>query len=89
MIVFKYKVLLTINYIFLQAFFYYMNSKQIFILIILLPFFVNGQFNDKKIYEIKKIEDAPIIDGNMNDNIWTELNIARDFTQISPNNGFS
>ena len=89
MIVFKYKVLLTINYIFLQAILHYMNSKQIFILIIFLPFFVNGQFNDKKSYEIKKIEDAPIIDGNMNDNIWTELNIARDFTQISPNNGSS
>ena len=53
-----------------------MNSKQIFILIILLPFFVNGQFNDKKTYEIKKIVDAPIIDGNMNDNIWTDLNIS-------------
>ena len=89
MIVFNYKVLLTINYIFLQAFLHYMSSKQILILIILLPFFVNGQFNDKKTYEIKKIEDAPIIDGNMNDKIWTELNIARDFTQISPNNGFS
>jgi hypothetical protein len=38
-------------------------------------------------YEIVRIQDAPKIDGILNDISWKDLNIANDFTQISPNNG--
>ena len=56
-------------------------------LIILLPLISSGQFNQKKIYNIKKIDKSPKIDGRLNDDVWQDLTKATGFTQISPRNG--
>ena len=64
-----------------------MRIKNIFLLFTLLPLLTFGQFSDKKVYSIKKIQNPPKIDGELNDRVWTNLNIANNFSQISPNNG--
>ena len=64
-----------------------MNIRQFLALLILFPLLTFGQFNNKKSYTISKCLIAPKIDGVLNDNSWEDLEIANDFTQISPNNG--
>ena len=56
-------------------------------LIILLPLISSGQFNQKKTYNIKKIDKTLKIDGRLNDDVWQDLTKATGFTQISPRNG--
>ena len=53
----------------------------------MLPLFVFGQFNDKKIYKIVKTDNPPKIDGTLADNAWKKVEVANNFSQISPNNG--
>ena len=38
-------------------------------------------------YNIEKVQLPPKIDGDLSDRVWSNLNIAKDFSQISPNNG--
>ncbi|MDC0204509.1 carbohydrate binding family 9 domain-containing protein [Flavobacteriales bacterium] len=64
-----------------------MRIKNIFLLFTLLPLLTFGQFSDKKVYNIKKVQNPPKIDGNLSDRVWTKINIANNFSQISPNNG--
>ncbi|MAW21012.1 MAG: hypothetical protein CMD16_01280 [Flavobacteriales bacterium] len=64
-----------------------MKIKNIFCFIILLPLLSFGQFSEKKVYNIEKISVSPIIDGDLNDKVWSNLNVAQNFSQISPNNG--
>ena len=64
-----------------------MNLKLLFLLFLLVPLLSLAQFSDKKVYDIKKIESSPKIDGELNDKAWEKLNIASNFSQISPNNG--
>ena len=64
-----------------------MKIKNIFLLFILLPVFSFSQFSDKKIYNIERVQNAPKIDGVLDDNLWGNLNIASEFTQSLPNNG--
>ena len=66
-----------------------MRIKNFFLLFTLLPLLIFGQFADKKVYNIEKVQSPPKIDGDLNDNAWTNLTIAKDFSQISPNNGIS
>ena len=64
-----------------------MRIKNIFFLFTLLPLLTFGQFSEKKVYNIEKVQSSPKIDGELNDNVWTNLTIAKNFSQISPNNG--
>ena len=64
-----------------------MRIRKLFILFILIPFSSFGQFSEKKLYTIKKIQTAPKIDGKLNDIAWSNLMKANNFSQISPNNG--
>ena len=56
--------------------------KKYLIIFLLLPLVSFSQFNEKKIYNIKKIDKSPNIDGNLNDEIWENLDIARRFFSI-------
>ena len=51
------------------------------------PLTTQGQFSEKKIYNIKKIKSAPEIDGKLNDSVWKNIDVAKNFSQISPSNG--
>ncbi|MFQ3333012.1 MAG: hypothetical protein ACI8ZH_000909, partial [Flavobacteriales bacterium] len=55
--------------------------------LIFFPLLTFGQFENKKSYTISQCIIAPKIDGVLNDNTWQDLDIANNFTQISPNNG--
>ena len=61
--------------------------KKYLIIFLLLPIVSFSQFNEKKIYTLKKIDKNPNINGILNDEIWKNLEIAKDFTQLEPNNG--
>ena len=62
--------------------------KNIFLLLFVFNTFISfSQFQDKKVYHIEKVQNAPKIDGDLSDRVWTNLNIANNFSQISPNNG--
>ena len=64
-----------------------MNIRQLLALLIFFPLLTFGQFENKKSYTISQCKIAPKIDGVLNDNTWQDLDIANNFTQISPNNG--
>ena len=64
-----------------------MNKKYFFLILFLVPLCVHSQFVEKKIYNIKKTDKAPKIDGKLNESMWENIEIAKDFTQIEPNNG--
>ena len=64
-----------------------MNFKGILLFFSLAPLLSFGQFSVKKVYHIEKVQNAPKIDGDLNDNVWTKIDIANNFSQISPNNG--
>ena len=64
-----------------------MRITNIFLLFTLLPILTLGQFSEKKVYNIEKVQLPPKIDGDLSDRVWSNLNIAKDFSQISPNNG--
>ena len=52
-----------------------------------MPFICFGQFSEKKVYTIEKVQNPPKIDGELNDIVWTNLGVANNFSQISPKNG--
>ena len=62
-------------------------KKIIFIIIYLFPSFLYSQFNEKKRYNIEKTNEPPKIDGYLNEMMWTNLDLAKEFTQVNPNNG--
>ena len=64
-----------------------MRIGNIFLLFILIPFYSFGQFSEKKVYNIKEIQNPPKIDGKLNDMVWEDIIAADSFSQISPNNG--
>ena len=64
-----------------------MNFKGLLLFFTLLPLLSFGQFSEKKVYHIEKVQNAPKIDGDLNDNVWAKIDIANNFSQISPNNG--
>jgi hypothetical protein len=66
-----------------------MRIKNIFLLFTLFPLLTFGQFLEKKIYNIEKVQSPPKIDGELNDKVWNKLPKAGNFTQIQPNNGES
>ena len=61
--------------------------KKYLIIFLSLPIISFSQFTEKKIYNINKIDKSPHIDGDLNDEIWQNLDIAKDFSQLEPNNG--
>ena len=65
-----------------------MMHKHLFLLIFsLISFLGYSQFANKKVYNIERVQNTPKIDGELNDNVWTNLTVAKNFSQISPNNG--
>ena len=64
-----------------------MKINKFFLLFILIPFISFGQFSEKKVYNIERVQNSPKIDGKLNDPVWKNLDIAKNFSQISPNNG--
>ena len=66
-----------------------MTRQHLFLLTFsLISFLGYSQFSDKKVYNIERVQNAPKIDGVLNDNVWNNLTIANNFSQISPNNGY-
>ena len=61
--------------------------KKYLIISILLPIISFSQFYEKKKYNINKIFKSPKIDGTLNDEVWKNIDIAKDFSQLEPNNG--
>ena len=66
-----------------------MRIFKISLLLILIPRITFAQFVEKKIYNIQKIQNPPKINGELSDPAWKNLDIARNFSQIEPNNGRS
>ena len=64
-----------------------MIKKSFFLILFLVPLCTYSQFTEKKSYNIKKINKGPDIDGKLDESIWESLDIAKDFSQIEPNNG--
>ncbi len=64
-----------------------MKIRKILLLLTLSPLIIFGQFADKKTYNIKRVQNAPKINGKLDDPAWRNLDVAKDFSQISPNNG--
>ncbi len=64
-----------------------MKIRTILLLLTLSPLIIFGQFTDKKTYNIKRVQNAPKINGKLDDLTWKNLDIAKGFSQISPNNG--
>ena len=64
-----------------------MKIRNILLLLTLSPLIIFGQFADKKTYNIKRVQNAPKINGKLDDPAWRNLDVAKDFSQISPNNG--
>ena len=64
-----------------------MSINKIFLFFITIPIISFGQFSEKKIYNIKKVQSQLNIDGKLNEPIWNNLDIAKNFSQIEPNNG--
>ena len=58
-----------------------------FLFLILIPCITFGQFSEKKAYNIRETHNPPKINGELNDPAWKDLDIAKNFSQISPNNG--
>jgi hypothetical protein len=50
---------------------------------------VNGQTSEKKRYGATHINEAPVIDGILNEKLWNEGEWTDDFTQFEPYNGRS
>lgn len=61
--------------------------KKYLIISLLLPIISFSQFHEKKKYNINKIFKSPKIDGILNDEVWKNIDIAKDFSQLEPNNG--
>ena len=61
--------------------------RIILFILLLFPFLSFSQFEEKKIYTTTRTTDSPKIDGKLNDNIWQNLESAKNFTQLEPNNG--
>ena len=61
--------------------------KHTLFICIFLPLITFGQFSEKKTYTAKQIQNPPKIDGKLNDNVWNNLNNAKNFSQIEPKNG--
>ncbi len=64
-----------------------MNISTFLFILMLIPFVSSAQFSEKKIYNIKRTQNSPKIDGKLEDNIWNNLDAASNFSQIFPNNG--
>ena len=47
----------------------------------------NAQDYTKKTYTIKRVSTAPKIDGSLDDAVWKEANIAKDFVMLRPDAG--
>ena len=75
------------EFLFALQIFNLMNFKGILLFFTLAPLLSFGQFSEKKVYHIEKVQNAPKIDGDLNDNVWAKIDIANNFSQISPNNG--
>ena len=63
-----------------------MKINYLFILC-LIPLTSFSQFDTKKKYNVRTTNESPKIDGVLDDKVWNNLDIAKDFTQIRPNNG--
>jgi len=63
-----------------------MKINYLFILC-LIPLTSFSQFDTKKKYNVSTTNESPKIDGLLDDKVWNNLDIAKDFTQINPNNG--
>ena len=63
-----------------------MKINYLFILC-LIPLTSFSQFDTKKKYNVRTTNESPKIDGVLDDKVWNDLDIAKDFTQIRPNNG--
>ena len=64
-------------------------SILLFIIISVLSFAqekVNDSITRKKITAIK-LDKAPKIDGNLDDETWKNIPICKDFVELRPNNG--
>ncbi|MGY8932205.1 MAG: DUF5916 domain-containing protein [Flavobacteriales bacterium] len=57
------------------------------ILLFFIPLLSFGQFESKKAYNIETTNESPKIDGILDDKAWINLDVAKNFIQVKPNNG--
>ena len=57
------------------------------ILLFFIPLLSFGQFESKKAYNIETTNESPKIDGILDDKTWINLDVAKNFIQLKPNNG--
>ena len=57
------------------------------ILLFFIPLLSFGQFESKKAYNIQTTNESPKIDGILDDKTWINLDVAKNFIQVKPNNG--
>ena len=56
-------------------------------IVVLFAFSLTNYSQDKKTYNIKRAQKAPVIDGVLDDNVWQISDEAKDFTQFKPEMG--
>ncbi|WP_299527257.1 DUF5916 domain-containing protein [uncultured Lutibacter sp.] len=61
--------------------------KKFFLIICLLYFSYSYSQLDKKSVNALRINEAPLIDGTLNEDFWQKTDIAKDFIMLSPGDG--
>lgn len=61
----------------------YYNSLLLFF----IPLFLMAQGQEKKRVEMKTCSQAPIIDGDLNEEVWLNAPVAKNFVMLNPGNG--
>ena len=56
-------------------------------IVVLFAFSLTNYSQDKKTYNIKRAQKAPVIDGVLDDDVWQISDEAKDFTQFKPEMG--
>ena len=62
-------------------------KKYFFLLLLLIPLWLSGQDYEKRIYTTTRISTPPVIDGELEDEAWSQGEWGGDFWQIEPAEG--
>ncbi|MDZ7635220.1 MAG: DUF5916 domain-containing protein [Bacteroidales bacterium] len=62
-------------------------KKHLLMLLVILPFQASGQEYEKRIYTATRITDAPVINGELDDESWLRGEWSGDFLQYEPLEG--
>ncbi len=63
------------------------NLNKKILLILLLSLLISGLFAQKRTYHTQRTDLPPIIDGSLNDEVWSKVEWGADFKQREPHSG--